>query len=1306
MATLLLSAAGAAIGGTFGGTIAGVTGAAIGKAVGASIGGLIDQKIMGTGSRVVETGRLDTYRLQGVSEGAPVARVMGRTRIAGQLIWSSRFEEHIATTTSGGGKATGAPRVTSRTYTYSVNVAFAVGEGVVDKIGRIWADGQELAQGDLNIAFYPGDNAQMPDPTIAAIEGLENAPSYRGTSYVVFENLQLGDFGNRIPQLNFEVFRKAQPEHYTLDDPSQDIQGVCLIPGTGEYSLATSRVDFVGDFADGQVVNVNTSRGATDVFHALEDLQTEVPNAQTVSLVVSWFGDDLRCSECTLTPRVEQNDLDSSVMPWTVSGATRFTAQAVSQLDDRPVYGGTPTDQSVLESIAHIKSLGQDVVFYPFILMDIQENNGLPDPYSAAGNQAIMPWRGRITISKAAGEAGSPDQTPAAAAEVAAFFGAAEVSDFAIVNGAVVYSGPEEWSYRRFILHYAHLCALAGGIEAFNIGSELRGLTRIRDGVDTFPTVVALQQLAMDVRAILGPDVKLGYAADWSEYFGYHPQDGFGDVFFNLDPLWAQAEIDYVGIDNYMPLSDWRDEIGHADEGEGSVYALEYLSKNVAGGEGYDWYYPDEIEREAQNRVPITDGAYDEPWVFRYKDLIGWWDHEHYNRIAGVRQDTPTQWLRQSKPFRFTEFGCPAVDKGTNQPNVFYDPKSSESALPYYSDGSVDTLMQKQYLRATFNHWQDKANNPQSEVYFGPMVDLENSHVWAWDARPWPDFPNRIGVWSDGENYARGHWISGRFAEQSLAAIVSEVCEVSGLTDIDVSALYGSTIGFAMKTVETARSSLQPLMLAYDFSSAEVDGKLVFKNRSERIEYTADPADLVVMGSDPVVSKTRAPEAETVGRVRVSYWDETREYQTGTSEFILADDDSKATSHVELPLTLRPGQGANLASKWLVSARVARDELKIALPTGMQEIVPGDVIKLDDGATGGTYRVERIEEQGARAIEAVRVEQTVYKQKDVGSTIGTLSDVRPTRSVFFRFLDLPLLQSGQTDLGPHVAATSSPWPGGVAVYKSASEDGYVLNTLVETPNQFGKSQNDLGAGCLGRWNDGEGLVVKVSHGSLQSRSELDVLNGANVAAIGSGTSAGWEVFQYRDAELLGDGTYRLTGLLRGQLGTDADVVSGWPTGSDVVFLNAQTTQVDLADSERGLERYFRVGPSNAAVSDASYQTDVASFDMIALRPLSPVHGKVQQIGGDLLVNWIRRTRIDGDSWLGTDVPLGETFEQYEVVVRNGGTEVRREVVASPDWTYTAAQQAADGVSKQVEVAIAQVSERFGPGPALTLTANV
>src|SRR5690606_26109313 len=108
-------------------------------------------------------------------------------------------------------------------------------------------------------------------------------------------------------------------------------------------------------------------------------------------------------------------------------------------------------------------------------------------------------------------------------------------------------------------------CAAAGGVDAFIIGSELRGLTQIRSGAGTYPAVSQLITLANDCRSRLGAGTKISYAADWSEYFGHHPQDGSGDVYFHLDPLWASPNVDFIGIDNYMPLSDWRDGFDHAD---------------------------------------------------------------------------------------------------------------------------------------------------------------------------------------------------------------------------------------------------------------------------------------------------------------------------------------------------------------------------------------------------------------------------------------------------------------------------------------------------------------------------------------------------------------------------------------------------------------------------------------------------------------------------------------------------------------------------------------------------------------------
>ena len=603
MATLVLSAVGAQIGASVGGGVLGLSSAVIGRAVGATVGQLIDQRILGQGGQVVEQGRVERFRLNGASEGSGIPQVFGRMRVSGQIIWASRFLERVKKEDVGG-KGGGGGGTTVKEYSYSVSLAVALCEGEVARVGRVWADGNEISASDYNMRVYQGDQTQLPDPKIEAVEGAGNAPSYRGVAYVVFEDLQLGDFGNRVPQFSFEVVRRAPEGHDA--NLADHVRATALVPGTGEYSLATDKIYLPGGRGSKRPANVNTPLGVPDFTASVDTMRAELPRHNATSLVVSWFGTDLRCGSCEIAPRVEYHGSDPGKMPWRVSGLSRSGAQLVPFDDDeRPIYGGTPTDQSVKQAIAELRSGGREAMFYPFVLMTQMPGNALTDPYTGAPDQPVLPWRGRITASIAPGQPGSPDQTATVDAEVAAFFGTAQPGDFNATSSTVNYSGPTEFSYRRFILHYAHLCASAGGVDSFCIGSELRGLTWLR-GAAGFPAVDALKQLAADVKTIL-PTTKIGYAADWTEFANYRPDDGSNDVFFHLDPLWADPNIDFVGIDNYAPLADWRDGDTHADAHHGSIHDLDYLQSNVQGGEGYDWYYASQAARDAQSRTPITD---------------------------------------------------------------------------------------------------------------------------------------------------------------------------------------------------------------------------------------------------------------------------------------------------------------------------------------------------------------------------------------------------------------------------------------------------------------------------------------------------------------------------------------------------------------------------------------------------------------------------------------------------------------------------------------------------------------------------
>ena len=1274
MATILLSAAGSAIGASFGGTILGLSGAVIGRAVGATLGRMIDARLLGPGADPVETGRIDRFHLSTAGEGTPVPRIWGTVRLAGQVIWATRFVEH-ATTTKTGGK--GAPKQSVTSYTYSVSLALALCEGQILRVGRIWADGVELGREEIGLRVYTGTRDQMPDPKIEAVQGAGKAPAYRGTAYVVIEDLLLERFGNRVPQFSFEVVRAAAPPEGVERALGEAVPGVALVPGSGEYAVATTPVSYRDGPGRYRTANRHVPGGPTDFGQALEVLGEELPGVRSSVFVVCWFGDDLRAGLCRIRPKVEFRGQEGDEMPWSVAGLTRAAADEVPLVDGRPVYGGTPADAAVAEAIRAQRAAGLSVVFYPFVLMDQLAGNGLTDPWGG-DEQADLPWRGRITCAPAPGQPGTVDGSAEAEAQVAALF-----------DG--------EWGLRRMVLHYAQLCAAAGGVDAFCLGSELVGLTRVRGADGGFPAVARLKSLAAEVREILGPECRIGYAADWTEYGGYRTPEG--DLRFPLDPLWSDSAVDFVGIDNYLPLSDWREGADHADASWGSIYDPAYLAANVEGGEYHDWYYASAADREAQVRTPITDGAHGEPWVWRAKDIRSWWENAHHERIGGERRAEPTGWVPGGKPVWFTEIGCPAVDKGTNAPNLFVDPKSSESGLPPFSTGLRDDLIQQQYLKVMLDYWRDGTRNPVSTVYGGPMVDTGRIHVWAYDTRPWPLFPNDRSLWSDGANHALGHWLNGRAVLQPLAAVVAEICAAAGVHEVDVSGLWGIVRGYSVGSVSTARAALQPLMLAFGFDAAERDGKVVFRMRGGTPVAALGPEDLALPeGAETALAAERAGSEAMPGRVRLTYVAEGGDLSAAVAEALSPETARPDVADSELPLLLTGEEAQGIAGRWLAEMSAGRESLRFGLPMSKAWIGAGDVVSLDSGdGAARRFRVERVEQGAGLTLTATRVEDLAPGGSAAVAPVPQVTAVPAALPVEAVFLDLPLLRGDEDPLAPHVAVAGDPWPGRVAIYSGGSDDALTVNTLVERAARIGTLAEGLPAGRPGLWQRGLPMLVEIA-GALTSRPSLDVLNGANLAAVGDGTT--WEVIQFAGAQLVGPDLWRLDGLLRGQAGTETAMPGDWPAGSLVVLLDGAPAQIGLLASERGLMRRYCYGPAGAPPEDASYRALDLAFSGAGLRPYAPAHLRARSDGaGGLDVSWVRRTRVNGDSWEGPDVPLGETREAYLVRVLVAGAEVRRIEVSQPGWSYPAAQRAVDGAAGGCAIEVAQLSETYGPGPA-------
>lgn len=1303
MATLLLSVAGAAAGSIFGGV-----GAIVGRSIGALAGRAIDQALLGGGSDTVREGpRLGDLEVQSSAEGIDIPRLYGRARLSGEMIWATNFQEVRKEESSGGGKGGVPSGPTQVSYSYLANFAIGLCEGEIARIGRIWADGKLLDTSNIMMRVHTGSGSQMPDPLIEAKQGTD-VPAYRGLAYVVFERLPLERFGNRIPQLSFEVFKP-------IAGVEDHIRSICLIPGSTEFGYDTELV--LRQTNPGQTIpeNRHTHDANTDWEASIDALQAACPNLESVALVVSWFGSDLRCGQCLVEPGVEVADKVTVGNSWQVAGQTRTTAKLISTVSGRPAFGGTPDDGAVIRAIQDLKARGLRVVFYPFILMDVPPQNTLQNPYDGQIGQPNYPWRGELTCDPAPGQLASPDKTPTVQSQIDAFVGQAAPIDFSTVQGQVSYAGPTEWTLRRQVLHYAKLCAVAGGVDAFLIGSELRGLTWLRSGIGAYPFVQHLKSLAADARSLLGTQTKISYAADWSEYFGHQPNDGSGDAHFHLDPLWSDQNINFIGIDNYMPLTDWRDGRSHLDAALApNIYDLSYLRGRIAGGEGYDWYYASASDRDAQIRTPISDAAYNKPWVYRFKDLVSWWSNTHVDRVGGIEVSNATDWVPEAKPFWFTEVGCAAVEKGANQPNVFVDPKSSNSALPNYSSGARDDVMQKRFLEATLSYWDVNhpahqfGSNPVSSVYNAPMLAGENMHVWAWDARPYPAFPFRRDVWADGDNWRTGHWLNGRAGALDIGRLIAGILDDFGFALHDTGELTDIIDGYVIDRRMSARAALEPIARAFIFDAIDAGTRIRFRPRWRPEDFGFDEAMLVRDGTKPLVSVTRVQETDLPSLITLQFNDANQDYRRAAVSSRRLVGQSLRESSANLPIITHYGLAERIANDWLQDTWLSREQFALALPPSTLAVEPGDVVALSQPRGTRTIYLNKLEDSGPRFAEGHACATEISRGIDGLSIFGNPSLPQVYGPPLVEFMDIPTLRSADPAHQPHIAVFADPWPGASAVYQTASSQGFSLVQAVEGSAIVGELGSPLKTGPIGRWDRGAGFECKLYTGRLQAVTDVDLLSGQNTLAVLCDNGE-WELLQFGSAELIGQDTYRISRLLRAQLGTEEAMYAEASSGARIVLLNSSVELLEIDANELGLALIYRSGPASLDVGNAAFDQQTFTALGRGLRPFSPVHVRAKrQSNGDILVRWSRRTRIDGDPWELVDVPLAEDIEAYRTDVLTGANILRQMPSSAPETLYKLADQMNDfGQSvSQLELSVQQISATYGAGTPAKVILNV
>jgi hypothetical protein len=1233
----------------------------IGGAIGGFIGRGIDSAIFGGGKKKLPDqigSRLENLAVQVSTYGETIPHIYGYARIAGNVIWAldiKEVETRSTTSSGGGGKGGGGGggggSQTTITYKYYATLAIAICEGQIDNIIRVWADAKALTGDDLLVAqgkyesFY-GTETQLPSAIMERYKGAGNVPAYRGTAYVVIEDMPLEEYGNRIPNFTFEVLRKTQFSPSVEDK----VKSIMMIPGSGEFVYSrdvVSKYNVVLDVngvprqtSEKSAVNLHTYEGRPDVEVAVDQLLATFPNIEWVGVAVSWYGNSKHAALCEIFPKVEYHETQATTTPveWAVAGYTRNTAPVVNQFGDgTPTYGGTPTDKSVLDLCVYLKSKGLSVMLYPFLQIDTT---------TATAGEDDKPWRGRVA--------------PSSSADVTTFF--------TQTNG-----------YNRFIRHYAQLniggVYLKNNIDAFIIGSEMVGLTSYDSGSHTYPAVTAFKTLAANVQTDLGGTPLVGYAADWSEY---HSTGGW----YNMDPLWTDANIDFVGIDAYFPITP---DLPQTQIDEAKI--KEYWEK----GEGWDYYYTDSIARTG-----LT--SYGGNPQYAWKNVENWWNSAHTNPSGGGA----TGWTAKMKPIWFTEYGFPSTDGCANQPNVFYDPRSAESLFPRGGRGRIDYQAQREAINATEDYLE--ARNLQS----GKANLVPRRFLWTWDARPFPFFPDLRKVWADYLLYPTGHWVNGKLGGSTLGSIVAILLQRAGLTpaDYDVSRLQDAVEGFIIDTSTTTREALEVLQTAFMFDSVESEGILKFVPRGSSSVLTITEDELLPMGNELIrkpIEISRAQELDMPNQVSISYLKRTNNYATGTQLSQRQTVRAKEQINTSLPIVMSDQFAKQLADMTLYNAWIARVTYSFNLPPKYVAVEPGDVITVQVNNVDHVVRIlsATMTRNGSQEIKAVAEDISTYDfyTPPGESPIGDGQGVAIPETDLI-LLDLPPFptDSGTDGVMRAAAVALSDGWAGATLYRSADGGELGGNTFTQIGSTTSKAVKGSVLNNVGTWAGGNvidtanTIDVALVYGELSSVNDLALLNGANAALIGN------EIIQFQTATLTAEKRYTLSNLLRGRLGTERDMVTHL-AGTDFILLDGGLSDIIMPPANFGLTRHYKA----VTFTDTLANTDETAFIYTGktLRPFSPVQIRGARDGSsNLTITWIRRTRISGEWRDGVDVPLAEENERYDIEILNGSTVVRTfSAVTTPSVVYSAANQTTDFGSPQASVAVIiyQLSTIIGRG---------
>jgi hypothetical protein len=1191
MAVLAIAGLGAGLGSVVG------IGASAGWLIGSIIGNLLFAP--GAKSTTQEGPRLGDLTVTSSAYGQSIPWGYGTARLAGNIIWSNGLrEQKNVTSQKVGGKGGKSATSTQVTYSYFCSFAVAFAEGPCDALLRIWADSKLIydststttppnAISNLKFRFYTGDEGQLPDGLIESVIGDGDVPAHRGLCYVVFDDMPLANFANRLPNITAElVFTSAAPVNPI-------VVWTPIVHETAGRFTASGNVAI--DFKRNVFYAMNAGGGGMSVLRRInyvtmvEDRVVLATDLLAAGTDPDWFSVSTFCM-------------------WV--GPDGYIYGALSAANGRPII---KVDPNTLHEVARFGT----------------SNNNLSN--STTSFQATF----RMCMARASAAAGDVDFLICCG--VGNAIGVLRASDMTYVWGEDELGDGRQIDENRFI------GAVSGKREGESGSAWVLG-GGLASGGASSPTL-GIYRFDIDADASY-------------EQFATTPVPLYrssGTIMTKTGEV-AVADVDVgatVFVGGSCVGSDPTDGgfiVGVQTDGVVGLQGIRFIMKILEDG----------------TLVWKTQAAV---WVSDLIPSIG-----DINRLDGTTFswiDTNTAYTIDLRSGEITTAALPgATDAGSTQ---FFDSYANSVTFRngFDDSGTGSTFWKKVFLG------RKSAN---TEV---------------------------------------------------LSAIVTDLCERVGLgvTDIDVTGLTDEVTGYIVSRPSSPRDAIQPLASAYLFDGVESDYLLKFPKRGAAPVATILRSGLAPIDSEKneAVRRTRVQEVELPERVSVIYMDKDLDYQQGTVSDKRVSSPvpamaARQQTQIELPIVMTAGVAKQIAQKQLYTAWVEREGYSLSMAWDLLALDPSDNVIVDDGIQLFVMRLVKTEFglDMTIGVEALAQDVATYLSSvSAGSGLGLpVQQVPGTPSTKLFMMDLPLLRdiddSGGLFSQGYFAMSGlgqDNWPGGIMM-RSLDNTSFTEAGQSNFEAAWGTVVGVLGSPPTSPFAPDETseLRVYMVHGKdqLESKTELEVLNGANAAVLlrADGTP---EIIQFRDVTLNDDGSVTLSWLIRGRRGTDV-FCEGHEDGETFLLLEPDTVDaIRLGLGELDKVRYYKGVGFGGLFEEADLETRTNTGR--DLMPWAPVHVTAAENAGDIDLAWVRRSRTNGAMEdFTSDVPLSEASEAYEVDILSGpgGTLKRTLASATASVAYDSADITTDfgSVPATLTLRVYQISEAVGRGFSFENTVEV